>query len=276
MQSHYPNMKTFFKLILIVLYNTIIMFQLFMIPVARSMWIIVMQQFILIFIIIARWLTPKGDITRDELSVLLIGYLATSSDIIDFFSIISEDETLAINKLFVDVVLFCWTISLIQFPFIKTAKHTQEKVCDDELIRRYGRYHCKRWKKQLEEQERTSQSLTTRGCITSIKTMVETEIWSILLVIFTQDGPFLIVRLVSIIVFSVQTYSNFFFVVKNIFVLILQIYRIMVLFVEHRKDRNTEERERKEFVLRVLYRNSWPASHLQQEVGSMVPLLAAH
>ena len=216
-----------------------------------------MEQFILILIIVSRWLAPKGHISRDELSTLLIGYLATASDIIDFFSILSEDRTLSFNRFFVYIVLLFWSISLIQFPFIRTAKIERIHLSKKELMRKYAE----------EPIERKSQKSQTRFqmFIESFKTVLETEIWSIFLVLFTQDGPFLVVRIISIVYYGIHTYSNYFFTTKNMLIIILQVYRIVVLCLEHRQNKFDEERRRKKFVLKILYKNSWPNAKKRQE-----------
>ena len=48
-------------------------------------WTLLLEQSMLVLIIIARWLMPKGDMNRDQLSALLLFYLGTASDILDFF-----------------------------------------------------------------------------------------------------------------------------------------------------------------------------------------------
>ena len=39
----------------------------------------------MLILIIGRWLLPKGDLTRDQLSQLLLVYIGTAADIIEFF-----------------------------------------------------------------------------------------------------------------------------------------------------------------------------------------------
>ena len=57
------------------------------IPLALSAerWATVIQQLLMLILIIGRWLLPKGDLTRDQLSQLLLVYIGTAADIIEFF-----------------------------------------------------------------------------------------------------------------------------------------------------------------------------------------------
>jgi hypothetical protein len=64
-----------------------IIFQGVKIPLALSAerWATVIQQLLMLILIIGRWLLPKGDLTRDQLSQLLLVYIGTAADIIEFF-----------------------------------------------------------------------------------------------------------------------------------------------------------------------------------------------
>ena len=39
----------------------------------------------MLVLIIGRWMLPKGDMTRDQLAQLLLVYIGTAADIIEFF-----------------------------------------------------------------------------------------------------------------------------------------------------------------------------------------------
>lgn len=38
-------------------------------------WVTLIEQFLMLILIIGRWLLPKGDLTRDQLSQLLLVYI---------------------------------------------------------------------------------------------------------------------------------------------------------------------------------------------------------
>jgi len=48
-------------------------------------WATVIEQLLMLILIIGRWMLPKGKLTRDQLSQLLLVYIGTAADIIEFF-----------------------------------------------------------------------------------------------------------------------------------------------------------------------------------------------
>ena len=105
--------------------------------VSFEQWAWILQQLLLVFIIIGRWLLPKGELSREQLSSLLLNYVGTASDIIDFFNILSEDESLKRGNFFY-VILTLWSWSMLQFTFVKTtvssATVDTEVVDEDDMI----------------------------------------------------------------------------------------------------------------------------------------------
>lgn len=39
------------------------------------MWVTLIEQFLMLILIIGRWMLPKGELTRDQLSQLLLVYI---------------------------------------------------------------------------------------------------------------------------------------------------------------------------------------------------------
>jgi hypothetical protein len=75
--------------------NQHFMFQLSIsIPIAFSadLWLRVLEQFLLLMLIVGRWILPKGSISHDQLSQLLLVYVGTAADIVEFYEAFSEDE----------------------------------------------------------------------------------------------------------------------------------------------------------------------------------------
>ena len=50
-----------------------------------------LEQLLLLFLILGRWMLPKGDLTHDQLSQLLLVYIGTAADIVEFFDAFKED-----------------------------------------------------------------------------------------------------------------------------------------------------------------------------------------
>ena len=90
------------------------------VPVDNDTMVMIIEQFLMLILIIGRWMLPKGDLTRDQLSQLLLVYIGTAADIIEFFDSI-KDEKVNTNKLFCLLVLSIWSWSLLQFTFVLTA-----------------------------------------------------------------------------------------------------------------------------------------------------------
>ncbi|KAJ7390162.1 hypothetical protein OS493_026669 [Desmophyllum pertusum] len=81
-----------------------------------------MEQALVLILVIGRWLLPKGGISRDQLSQLLLIYIGTAADIMEFTEIIKEDDIrrtnpkMLQNHHFVNAVILFWSVSLFQFP----------------------------------------------------------------------------------------------------------------------------------------------------------------
>ncbi|PAV81300.1 hypothetical protein WR25_09306 [Diploscapter pachys] len=70
-----------------------------------------LEQLLLVTLIIGRWLLPKGDISREQLSQILLAYLAISSDIVEFFDVFKE-KVVYTDKRMQHIVLAAWTVRL--------------------------------------------------------------------------------------------------------------------------------------------------------------------
>uniref|UniRef100_A0A3B5KYN6 Uncharacterized protein n=1 Tax=Xiphophorus couchianus TaxID=32473 RepID=A0A3B5KYN6_9TELE len=164
----------------------------------QDSWILALHQILLILLIIGKWLLPLGGgITRDQLSQLLLILVGTAADILEFNS-----ETLAdVNRELVYVILGVWTWSMLQFPCHlcvvgpMTGQAADESVQGDSL-----------WSNR------------------------STDLWSIVETLFIHDGPFLVVRLIVIIHFGTFHQMLVFFAFKNFLVVVLNIYRLCVLY----------------------------------------------
>ncbi|CAD5121662.1 unnamed protein product [Dimorphilus gyrociliatus] len=172
-----------------------------------SDWYLMIEQGLMLILIVGRWLLPKGHMTRDELSQLLLVYFAIAADILDFFPIIAIDE-LKKEKRMIYSILAAWSWSLMQFTFVLTNRATLSGT----IIRK--------------------RSVLASKAVKRYHVCCETEVWTLLVSVLMQDGPFVILRLVTVIYFKVQTFTIFFFLSKNLVVLVLQFYRIVVLCFE--------------------------------------------
>ncbi|TNM99539.1 hypothetical protein fugu_012572 [Takifugu bimaculatus] len=108
----------------------------------------------------------------------------------------------------VHIILAVWTWSMLQFPLhlavvnSKPGREAEEGLQDESL-----------WHKH------------------------STDIWSIVEVLFIQDGPFLVVRLTVMTYYEVFHQMLVFFAIKNFLVIILNLYRLFVLCQDFRLSR---------------------------------------
>ena len=64
------------------------------IPLAltSNQWVRMIEQLLLLLLIMGRWMLPKGKLTHDQLSQLLLVYIGTAADIVEFFEAFKEEE----------------------------------------------------------------------------------------------------------------------------------------------------------------------------------------
>lgn len=88
--------------------------------ISPDTWTTLIEQFLMLILIVGRWLLPKGDLTRDQLSQLLLVYIGTAADIIEFFDSYKDDSIARIGFL-VFLTLGIWSWSLMQFTIVLSA-----------------------------------------------------------------------------------------------------------------------------------------------------------
>ncbi|KAL0964509.1 hypothetical protein UPYG_G00324840 [Umbra pygmaea] len=172
-------------------------------------WILSLHQVLLILLIIGKWLLPRGGgVTRDELSQLLLIFVGTAADILEFTSETLSDVNENSPQL-VYVILAVWTWSMLQFPLhLAVVNSKTESMSSDSLLTKHS-----------------------------------TDIWSIVESLFIQDGPFLLVRLTVMTYFGVFHQMLVFFAIKNFLVVILNFYRLFVICQDYRRPFTREEAE---------------------------------
>ncbi|CAF1171307.1 unnamed protein product [Adineta ricciae] len=174
--------------------------------IPAEMWTQIVEQTLLLVLIIGRWLLPVGKtMTRDQLSQLLLVYIGTAADIIELFEAFKEHDVQR-NLTIIHLILAAWSISLMQFTLVVTSTKTRMKNNSKELEKCF-----------------------------SCQLFWETELWALSSTILLQDGPFLCLRLGLIIHYKIISQSNVFFTTKNLLVVVLQLYRVCVIIIEHRK-----------------------------------------
>ncbi|XP_051964160.1 transmembrane protein 26-like [Xyrauchen texanus] len=171
-------------------------------------WVEALEQTMLIVLVLGRWLMPKGDMSRDQLSQLLMVYVGLGADILDIFDTFKEPQVKTKKAvIIVGLSLFSW--ALMQFPLVLT-QTSRPKV-----------------------QEQAQSEATQPGLAGWTISCCSSEVWSLLLTVGLQDGPFLIYRLYLMIRENVLNQLMIFFTCKNILIVLLEVYRICVVHFEY-------------------------------------------
>ncbi|KAF5282764.1 hypothetical protein FQR65_LT02761 [Abscondita terminalis] len=183
------------------------------INLSTETWITLIEQFLMLILIIGRWMLPKGDLTKDQLSQILLVYIGTAADIIEFFDSFKDDKV-ASEPILVILTLTIWTWSLMQFTVVLTATKSRKS----------------RMSTTVSHKEKTNKCCNI-------------DIWGIALNIALQDAPFLAFRLLIIIHYNIISYMNVFFTCKNTLVILLQLYRLHVVYSENKQQAKTKDFE---------------------------------
>uniref|UniRef100_A0A8C8VHC1 Transmembrane protein 26 n=1 Tax=Pelusios castaneus TaxID=367368 RepID=A0A8C8VHC1_9SAUR len=171
-----------------------------------TVWTLGLHQTFLLLLIIGRWLLPiGGEITRDQLSQLLLMFVGTAADILEFTSETLEVENVRHNHVLVYSILGVWTWSMLQFPLDLAVQHIDSKP-----------------------------SVSSKRVPALLLCRHSADLWNIGISLFIQDGPFLVLRLILMIYFKVINQMLVFFTAKNILIVLLQLYRLIVLSLDFR------------------------------------------
>ncbi|XP_023096248.1 transmembrane protein 26 isoform X2 [Felis catus] len=102
--------------------------------VCEKVWTLGLHQTFLLMLIIGRWLLPiGGGITRDQLSQLLLMFVGTAADILEFTSETLEEQNVRNSPALVYAILVIWTWSMLQFP-LDLAACRLPLVCGNEGV----------------------------------------------------------------------------------------------------------------------------------------------
>jgi hypothetical protein len=186
---------------------------------------------LLLLVILGRWFLPKGNISRSALSQLLLVYMSLASDIVDLLSLLNETQVQESSLMSCfTLAIFSW--SLFQFSlnlvvsrgrsFQSTASADMDTTVVEEdeeggggggcgeidenrrfldVLNKYASGGSK--KVQLQQQ----QPSRCGSCIQLLDS-IDSEVWSILITLIFQDGPFLALRLTAVIEFNVRFFFD--------------------------------------------------------------------
>ncbi|KAM4635851.1 transmembrane protein 26 [Discoglossus pictus] len=172
--------------------------------ICQTVWTLGLHQTFLLLLIVGKWLLPIGaGITRDQLSQLLLMFVGTAADILEFTSETLEDQIVRSNIYLVYAILAVWTWNMLQFPLDLAVQNVGCKVASST------KRHC---------------------CLLLCR--YSADLWNIGISLLIQDGPFLITRLILMAHFNVISQMLVFFTAKNALVVLLQLYRLVVILID--------------------------------------------
>ncbi|XP_072168936.1 transmembrane protein 26-like, partial [Diadema setosum] len=182
------------------------------------------QQIMMLIIIFGRWLAPKGELSRDQLSLLLLALAAMAADMLEFSTESLSIPAVACQEVYVGFIIAVWCWSLLQFPLGLTAVRSKSQVPEEspEMDSTDGQVKgsCCRWS----------------SCFSCC---CEGEIWSLVVNMLMQDGPYLVLRLYIIISAGYYGETLIFFAAKNAIVVMLQLYRLTSKLCESLREPTT-------------------------------------
>ncbi|KAK3091149.1 hypothetical protein FSP39_017516 [Pinctada imbricata] len=85
------------------------------------------EQTFLLIMILARWILPRGSLSREKLSNLLLILIGKACDMTDFF-ILFQEKRVSESSIFSYFILSMWTISVFQFPLVLTETRTDRQL----------------------------------------------------------------------------------------------------------------------------------------------------
>ncbi|XP_069122347.1 transmembrane protein 26-like [Argopecten irradians] len=170
-------------------------------------WVFTIEQTFLLLIIFARWILPKGRLTRDKLSQLLFVFLSKASDITDFFQLFDENQVKR-DDVVVYSILSIWTLSVLQFSLVLTETKDIQTGSDGN-----------------------------KNETGVVNTCLGTDVWSNVVSLVMEEIPFFVVRMYAIATYNLVTYSIIFFAAKNMLMITMLAYRLYSVFNDVRETR---------------------------------------
>ncbi|XP_078080545.1 transmembrane protein 26 [Mustelus asterias] len=171
-------------------------------------WTLGFHQTLLILLIIGKWILPMGvGINRDQLSQLLLTFVGIAADILEFKSETLSEKRVRCQPQLVHAILAIWTWSMLQFPLDLTVlQKTEGPLLPGDTSGRKAQLY-----------------------------RYSADLWNITISILIQDGPFFVFRLFLMLHQRIVHQMLLFFTIKNALVLTLQIYRLVLIYVEMRR-----------------------------------------
>ena len=196
---------------------------------------------LMLLVILGRWFLPKGNISRSTLSQLLLVYMSLASDIVDLLSLLNETQIQeSMTMVYFTLAIFSWSLFQFSLNLVVTRGRSFVGIADD-MIDELDSDDTKE-KSEFSGTSKLSKISIKKGLLSMQPfkflrfDLLDSEIWSILVTLIFQDGPFLGLRLAAVFRFNVRTFVTMFFTCKNAIILFLQIYRLSAICSENKEE----------------------------------------
>ncbi|XP_011866870.1 PREDICTED: transmembrane protein 26-like [Vollenhovia emeryi] len=174
-----------------------------------SIFVSIHTQFLMLILVINQWML-NSDLTRDQLSQLLLLYIGTAAEIMNVFSLASERIIMLFGYMMIVPLIMC-TWSLVQFTVAPTVtKSKKSRLLSGNTAR------------QKVQTETNESSIDLRRLFLGNKNII------------FQDGPFLVFRMIVITNFGFVSNMTIMYTLKNVIVILQQLFHYYVLCMEKR------------------------------------------
>ncbi|XP_075251017.1 uncharacterized protein LOC142343186 isoform X2 [Convolutriloba macropyga] len=157
---------------------------------------LVMEQLTMVTLLFIRWIIPRSrDMSKEQLATTLGGWMGMMADQLNFLVLLDEEPVFS-RPAMTYTVLTIFSFSQLQFCLVYTARIKQASP---------NRKTAKEW-------------------------LFTTFLWTSVCILFLQDIPFVLIRCYCVFKINVVNHTVAYFIGKNFIVIMLQLYRILVVF----------------------------------------------
>lgn len=206
---------------------------------------------IVVGLILGRAMMPRGPISHDKLSSMLLTFVSNSADIIGLFDTFVSPKIMYHDTIIYLVLgIFSW--SIYQFTFIPVGEDPEEDIMTVHVISDpiVSRDSSKTVSIATDDSERILMSAEEKVLRKAKekrrkKLGWNSDVCESLILLLMHDGPYLVLRLFLIFYHQVTTEMHIFFTIKNAMVVMLHFYRVCSLCCcnekkEKKKDYNLD------------------------------------
>ncbi|KAH3827487.1 hypothetical protein DPMN_129422 [Dreissena polymorpha] len=105
------------------------------IKLTADQWIRTLEQLLLLVLILCRWLLPRGRLSHDQLSQLLLVYIGTAADIVEFFEAFKEKEVTSLASRVFRLLCFLTSFACLRSFCLMTCLACLWCILIDDLLR---------------------------------------------------------------------------------------------------------------------------------------------